>query len=146
MSAMAFECQNQYLLAGNGIRGSRFISWLTSLIVFSKRESKQSNAGEPENAFEDYLDGYFNSFDFYPVCTRQLFQRNDAYALWQDFVKVKEDLLFATNQLVSDPVQHLRFEGLTNEEIRNQNDEATKKAVEILVKTYTRSVDNRSNS
>lgn len=146
MNALTFECQSRQLLAGNGIRGSRLLSWLNSLIVFSKRETKESNASEPENAFEDYLDGYFNSFDFYPVCTRQLFQRNDAYALWQDFVKVKEDLLFATNQLVSDPVQHLRFEGLTNEKIRDQNDEATKKAVEILVKTYSRSIDKSSNS
>jgi hypothetical protein len=44
-------------------------------------------ATDPE-AFRDYLDGFFNGIDLYPECPRETFLRNDAYALWRDFLRV----------------------------------------------------------
>jgi hypothetical protein len=123
MNAMAFECQSQPLLAGNGIRGPRLLSWLTSLFVFSKREPKQSNSNEPENAFEDYLDSYFNSFDFYPVCSRQVLHRNDAFALWQDFLLVTNDLMTASDRLISNPKNYLNLEGWTEEDVKTRKEQ-----------------------
>jgi hypothetical protein len=123
MNALAFECQSQQSLAGNGVRGSRLLSWLTSLIVFSKRENKESSAIEPENAFEDYLDSYFNSFDFYPVCSRQVFHRNDAFALWQDFLVVTNDLLTSSDRLNSNPKNYLSLVGWTEEDVKTRKEQ-----------------------
>lgn len=123
MNAMAFECQSQSSLAGNGIRGSRLLSWLTSLFVFSKRETKDTNAVEHENAFENYLDSYFNSFDYYPVCSRQVFQRNDAFALWQDFLLVTTDLMTSSDRLISNPKNYLNLEGWTEEDVKTRKEQ-----------------------
>lgn len=123
MNALAFECQGQPVFAGHGIRGTRLLSWLASLIVFSKREANEPIANEPENAFEDYLDSYFNSFDFYPVCSRQVFQRNDAFALWQDFLLVNADLLNSCDQLNSNPKSYLNLEGWTEEDVKTRKEQ-----------------------
>jgi hypothetical protein len=123
MNARAFECQSRPLLAGHGIRGSRLLSWLTSLIVFSKRETKESNTVDRENAFDDYLDSYFNSFDFYPVCSRQVFHRNDAFALWQDFLFVTSDLLISSDRLNSNPKNYLNLKGWTEEDVKARKEQ-----------------------
>jgi hypothetical protein len=102
------------------------------------RSEKTDSANEVDASFRDYLDGYFNSFDYYPVCTRQLFLPNDAYALWSDYMKVAEDFSQSTNRLVQSPRDHLVLEGLTDEEVKAKNDAATQEALEYLVSAFAK--------
>lgn len=44
----------------------------------------------PSDAFADYLDGYSEAFDFYPVCSRNVFQR-DIDALVDEFWQIARD-------------------------------------------------------
>ena len=67
------------------------------------RGSGGGRSGGRRAALRDYLDGYVQSFDFYPVCTRHVFARNDAYALVVDFETIAEDLSFANDMSVGYP-------------------------------------------
>ena len=41
------------------------------MISWAKPSRKDiERSGDLEKSFQDYLDGYFNAHDFYPVCTR----------------------------------------------------------------------------
>lgn len=99
-----------------------FKRWLKALSVFSMAPPDESNR-KARKLFSDYLDGYFNSFDFYPTCSRHLFQRNDAFALWQDFLLVAGDLATSADQLQANPENYLDLEGWTKEDVKTRKEE-----------------------
>lgn len=100
--------------------------------VKSKRKKPQ-NPDELESSFHDYLDGYFNSFDYYPVCTRHLFARNDAYALWVDFMKVADDLSNATGEMITSPERFLALGSISGEELEKRKQQAATKGLERAI-------------
>jgi hypothetical protein len=110
-------------------------------MVFDWVKSNRKNEQHPdelENSFNDYLDGYFNSFDYYPVCTRHIFARNDAYALWTDFLKVAGDLSQASEVMISSPERFLALGSISGEELENRKREAAKKAIEQAIEQAQR--------
>jgi hypothetical protein len=104
--------------------------------VKSTRKNPQ-NPDELESSFQDYLDGYFNSFDYYPVCTRQIFARNDAYALWVDFMKVAGDLSNATGEMITSPERFLALGSISGEELKKRKQQAATKALERTIEQAT---------
>jgi len=104
--------------------------------VKSNRRNSQ-NPDELESSFHDYLDGYFNSFDYYPVCTRHVFARNDAYALWIDFMKVAGDLSNATGEMITSPERFLALGSISGEELKKRKQQAAAKALERTIEQAT---------
>jgi hypothetical protein len=47
---------------------------------------------EWRDAFAAYLEGYLMSFDLYPVCDSELYERDDAKALAGDLAAILGDL------------------------------------------------------
>ena len=105
-------------------------------MVFDWVKSKRKNSQHPdelESSFHDYLDGYFNSFDYYPVCTRHVFARNDAYALWADFMKVAGDLSNATGEMITSPERFLALGSISGEELEKKKQQAATKGLERAI-------------
>jgi hypothetical protein len=109
--------------------------WL--MFNWAERWRKDFADSDAENPFESYLDGYFNSFDFYPVCTRKLHEKNDAYSLWVDFLKVAQDVGLANEGLKATPERFLAIGALTKDEI-----ETRKKAI---AEEIIRQIGNRND-
>jgi hypothetical protein len=88
--------------------------WFVTLFAMSTHLRKEANApvaggnDRLHAALRDYLDGYFLSLDFYPVCTRSIFARNDAFGLWSDFAKVWNDHSDTMGYMIDHP--HLAVE------------------------------------
>lgn len=87
------------------------------MFSWAERWRKDFSDSDGDNAFESYLDGYFNSFDFYPACTRKLHENSDAYALWVDFLKVAQDVESANISLMASPERFLAMGALSRDEI-----------------------------
>ncbi len=104
----------------------------TSIFSWSKPVKTAAVRHAPRE-FHDYLDGYFNSFDFYPVCTRQAFVRNDAYALWLDFMKVAGDFSKASERLVNSPEQFLKLGAISGEKLEKLKRQAARQSVRRAV-------------
>jgi len=85
------------------------------------------------DAWHDYLEGYFDSFDFYPVCRKRPYVQHDAYALWRDFLAVYKDVSSSTLDLVNSPERFVNVHEMTDDEIRRRQREATRKAIRKLV-------------
>jgi hypothetical protein len=102
--------------------------------VFSKEHKSKD---EVESSFNDYLDGYFNSFDFYPVCTRQVFARNDAYALWSDFMKVADDLSFSTENMITYPERFMALGKISGEELEKRKSKAAINGLKKIARKTT---------
>jgi hypothetical protein len=133
MFAIAETCRGNILYPyESGGKGGNFLlkifdvmfSWTKS----SRKELKRS--GDVDKSFREYLDGYFNSYDFYPVCTRQVFARNDAYALWADFLKVADDLSYVTEEMIISPERFLGLESVDSEELSRRKKEAAQKGIQ----------------
>jgi hypothetical protein len=112
-------------------RGS-FRKLFASIFSLSKPARHQPQR-HLQRGFHDYLDGYFNSFDFYPVCTRQVFVRNDAFALWQDFMKVAGDFSRASEQLVISPEKYLKLGAISNEKLEKRKRQAAKSSIRRVI-------------
>jgi hypothetical protein len=96
--------------------------WLRAFSVFAMSPPDE-NKQETSTVFSDYLDGYFNSFDFYPTCTRHVFQRNDAFALWQDFLLVADDLATSADRLQANPKSYFNLEGWSEEDVKTRKEQ-----------------------
>lgn len=110
-------------------------------IMFSWPKShrmKPERQEDLEDSFRDYLDGYFNSFDYYPVCTRHIFARNDAYALWSDFMKVADDLSHATGEMITSPERFLALGSISGEELEKRKQQAAQKGIEQAIEQAQR--------
>ena len=99
-----------------------FRKWLNFIVLYSESARVETGSYSARN-FSDYLDGYFNSFDFYPTCTRHVFQRNDAFALWQDFLLVAGDLATSADRLQANPENYLNLEGWTKENVKARKEQ-----------------------
>ena len=88
------------------------------------------------NALRDYLDGYFQSFDYYPVCTRHIYSRNDAYALWSDFLKVADDLSYSAGEMVSSPERFLNLGSFSGDELARRKQQAATRSVEHIIEQF----------
>jgi hypothetical protein len=97
----------------------------------SSRGKTAQRSALPER-LDDYLDGYFLSFDFYPVCERHLYAKNDAYALLQDFWAVGNDLNSAVQTLIRRPEVTLKDSVVDSDDVRRRKIEAAKKAIEAI--------------
>ena len=132
-SAMPFDKTDYSPRVQTGGENRNLIAILMAMFSWSKDSPIKSNEVESENSFSDYLDGYFNSFDFYPVCTRHLYSQNDAYALWMDFVKVAEDHSTQTKKMLVSPEKFMSLGTMSGEELeirkRKAATEAVKKAI-----------------
>ena len=141
MSAPAQYClgrtQSPYALSGN-----KHLWWILKLAmknlkpvkIFASRGKSQDDI---TSAFRDYLDGYFNSFDYHPTCTRHIFSRNDAFALWSDFLKISDDLSFAAGSMISSPERFMNLESLASDELAARKRKAAARAAEILTEQFS---------
>jgi hypothetical protein len=109
--------------------------WLiVSILMSSSRDTAKliesdSKRSPWEEKLKDYLDGYFMSFDYYPICERHIFARNDAYALLTDFSRVAMDISNSTSKLVSSPESILGAEALESRDGKEIGREAARKAL-----------------
>jgi hypothetical protein len=104
-------------------RGLRQLKrWLKAFNLYSTTPPDENNK-KTGQIFSDYLDEYFNSFDYYPVCSRHLFQKNDAYALWLDFLLVAGDVGTSANRLYENPENYLNLEGWTKEDVKTRKEQ-----------------------
>jgi hypothetical protein len=101
---------------------------LGAFLIWSK-PTKDDPARDLENRFKDYLDGYFHSFDYYPVCTRHVFARNDAFALWSDFMKIAGDVAQASEYLVVAPERYMELGAISDEELEKRKRRAAEAAL-----------------
>ena len=104
--------------------------------MFSWSKSNRKKPENPEDlkkSFQDYLNGYFNSFDYYPACTRNLFAHNDAYALWSDFMKVADDFSMATDEMITNPEQYLAAGANSSDAYKKRKQEADQKAIQQAI-------------
>ncbi len=107
---------------------------LSAMLIWSKPiVTEPTRPADLENALRDYLDGYFNSFDYYPVCTRHVFLRNDAFALWSDFMKVADDLSHATEEMIISPERFLALGAMSGEELEKRKREAAEKGIKRAI-------------
>jgi len=86
-------------------RGLRPSAPRIHLSVMVKRLFNLPTLGDPsrrERFLAWFLDGYAQSLDVYPDC-RHLARQKDAGALWQDFVKVAEDMRNVTSRIDPEP-------------------------------------------
>jgi hypothetical protein len=108
--------------------GSKVMSQIAAMVSWAGRWRKEIAEKNGEEPFQRYLEGYFNSFDFYPVCTRSSHSRNDAYALWADFLKVAQDLSSINNKMIESPDKFLALGGVSADELENRKKEAIEKS------------------
>jgi hypothetical protein len=100
----------------------RLREWVKGFLTFAMASSDEGVRSDSE-AFSDYLDSYFNSFDFYPACSRHVFQRNDAFALWQDFLLVTGDLSTAADRMQANPEKFLNLKGWMEEDVKTRKEQ-----------------------
>ena len=106
---------------------------MVSAKIKEYRSSTQRSAEEVARALRQYLDGYFLSFDYYPVCTHHIFARNDAFALWSDFLKVAEDLSSSAAKIIESPEEYMALGHLTGDELKQRKQQAASQSLgEIL--------------
>jgi hypothetical protein len=112
---------------------------LASWVAMSKRDDIEMLWAREDlsfrEKFEAYLDGYTMTFDMYPVCQRQLFMRNDAYALMRDFMAVGEDMNRAAQKLLSAANEEFSNTGMGPDEIRRRRIEAAKRTLAAIERT-----------
>jgi len=90
----------------------------------------------PQEKFEAYLEGYTMSFDFYPVCERHLFAKNDAYAIWRDFLMVSSEINRGVQELIDSPV--LQGGSVGNDDITRRKIEAARRALEAIQRAHAK--------
>lgn len=131
------------------LREKELLLWMLSAVMsFDTKKIGFQPSGNPDDlyiALSQFLDGYFNSADHYPVCTRQLFTRNDAFALWSDFVKISEDFSGSTQNMIFSPERFLDLESLTSGEITTRKKSAAAGAVEKIAERIKSDVARKSN-
>lgn len=107
------------------------------IVLLMSDQSARKNAKRskydpsPAEKFWHYLDGYVFGFDLYPVCERQLFVKNDAYAILQDFWAVGSALNDATQELIESPEAVMR-EKTADDDIRRKKIKAAKSAIAAI--------------
>ncbi|MGO9173458.1 MAG: hypothetical protein ACLP7P_16055 [Rhodomicrobium sp.] len=116
----------------------RFSDWsalqAALLVLMSRREDIKRLWERDElsvrEKFEAYLEGYLMSFDFYPVCERHLFARNDIGAILQDFWAISADV----NRGVQDLIESGRAAGdvVDSDEAKQRRVEAARRAIEAI--------------
>ena len=117
-----------------GRKGKFLFQLLSAMFSWPKfNREKPKNKEDLADSFRNYLDGYFNSFDYYPVCTRHLFARNDAYALWSDFMKVTDDLSIATGEMITSPERFLALGSISGEELEKRKQQAAQNGFEKAI-------------
>ena len=150
MLAMAPTCSRKHQ-SPHVLTENEQALWILNLAMAIQKYSISNlsggySAAEFEESLRDYLDGYFLASDFYPACTRHLFARNDAYALWNDFLKVAEDLSVATNSMVGSPERFMNLESLTSDELEARKRKAAIRAAEIITEQFSGSTVSDSKS
>jgi hypothetical protein len=85
--------------------------------------------------FDAYLEGYMMAFDPYPVCKRQLYAKNDLYALLRDFFVIGEDMNKAAQKLLSASDSEFSEPGVGPDEIRRRRIEAAKRTLAAIERT-----------
>jgi hypothetical protein len=110
---------------------------MLALRATTRRSKAETERVSPQRALSDYLDGYFNSFDFYPVCERHLFVRNDAFALWTDFMRIYDDLSQSTADLINHTERFVDADLLGTDELKAYQREAAKRALQRLIENST---------
>ncbi len=126
------------LVLGRKLR--RFIVFMSKV----KNDDKSSPAKDPstwEERFRDYLDGYFLSFDFYPVCERHLFVKNDAYALLRDFWAIGVDLNKATKEFIASPEKVLAGSSVDADDLKRRKVQTAQKAIEAILNERSKRAD-----
>jgi hypothetical protein len=120
----------------------RLVHWpqLTAIITAMTGKQREKSASlrrawyaDFDSKFRAYLDGYFLSFDFYPTCERHLFIRNDAYALWSDFMRVASEVSESSAKLISSPERFAELTYESNHDFQRARREATDRAIEKAV-------------
>ena len=116
----------------------RAIERLFMLPLSWSRPGKSETPRDVGDQFQDFLDGYFNSFDYYPACTRHVFARNDAYALWSDFLKIAGDVSQATEQLVMSPERFMELGAISDDDLEKLKKQAAKEGIRQAIRQATR--------
>jgi hypothetical protein len=116
----------------------RAIERLFTLPLSWSRPGKSETPRDLGDRFQDFLDGYFNSFDYYPACTRNVFARNDAYALWSDFLKIAGDVSQATEQLVISPERFMELGAISDDDLEKLKKQAAKEGIRRAIRQATR--------
>jgi hypothetical protein len=115
---------------------SNWSAFHTFWVAMSRRDDIEELWKREDLSFEGkldaYLDGYMMSFDMYPVCQRQLFMRNDAYALWRDFMAIGEDMNKAAQKLLKAPDEEFAGAGMGPDDIRRRRIEAAKRTLAAI--------------
>jgi hypothetical protein len=145
MPALATTCHGRVAPPSSAWKGfgSRVISQIVAMASWSVRWHKDIAEKKGDEPFQRYLEGYFNSFDFYPVCARNLHARNDAYALWIDFLKVAQDLSSINNKMIESPDKFLALGGVSTDELENRKREAFTKS---LARLFEKSAEVKASS
>lgn len=123
----------------------KLVGWMLKLAMDSLKaiknlSPKEKSPDEFSSAFRDYLDGYFFSLDYYPVCTRHIFSRNDVFALWSDFLEISDDLSLATSSMISSPERFMNLESISSDDLESRKRKAATRAAEHLAGRLTRPV------
>ena len=141
MAVFAQTCSGRerspYVLSENKHVGWMLKLAMDSLKAIKNLSPKEKSPDEFSSASRDYLDGYFLSLDYYPVCTRHIFSRNDAFALWSDFLKISDDLSFAAGSMISSPERFMNLESLASDELAARKRKAAARAAEILTEQFS---------
>lgn len=117
------ECHGLPYFQPSEINTKSFLELL--MYSWADRWRREYVERDGESPFQSYLEGYFNSFDFYPTCERKLYESNDAYALWLDFLRVALDVEAANEQLKTSPESFLlALKGAPRDEIESRKKEA----------------------
>jgi hypothetical protein len=116
----------------------RTLKQIFTLPMIWSRPGKSEAPRDLGDRFHEFLDGYFNSFDYYPVCTRHVFARNDAYALWSDFLKVAGDVSQATEHLVISPERFLELGAISDDDLEKLKKQAAKKGISRAIQQASR--------
>ena len=130
MSAIAETSRGIAFYPAGGLNAAGGLArrFLASIFHWSKPTGLDPER-DVENQFQDYLDGYFNSFDYYPVCTRHVFAKNDAYALWSDFMKIAADTSRSSEALVLSPERFLKLGAISSDELKKRKSKAAEESI-----------------
>ena len=141
MAVIAQTCSGRerspYVLSENKHVGWMLKLAMDSLKAIKNLSPKEKSPDEFSSASRDYLDGYFLSLDYYPVCTRHIFSRNDAFALWSDFLKISDDLSLAASSMISTPERFMNLESSISDELESRKRKAAIRAAEHLTGRLT---------